>query len=392
MASAYTSPNASQVLTMSPGGTDLRWLGQLGHVTDMTYSFTCPGGPDQFSCTLEVPASYRDTELNVGRILMVFRGGHPVWFGEADEPVPSTAGWAITAVGAGDLGTNFDYVYGAAGSTDDPTTWLQPDNGINQAIARGMPWANPGLDSGPYASQYWFGQQVDSGDQTVTDFMNLLCTRGGLLWYVNCQPGGLPGNDLQVFPLPTTPNRLLVCTQPVPRTLGGDVNTIWIRYMVSADNTTTGAAAVYALTSVTNAQSKLVHNALEAYIDLSDTTNPMTATSAQAVGNSVLASFVRASFSGSFQVQPGQLLTMGGQPIDPGTDQAGTVCQLILTDYGYGGEVSPQFPVSFIVGNYAWDDQNQIATITALAALDTSVANMLSMEATILTPITTASS
>ena len=54
--------------------------------------------------------------------------------------------------------------------------------------------------------------------------------------------------------------------------------------------------------------------------------------------------YTRASFAGPFTASRGQLMTSGGAPIDPGTDQAGTVCQLILTDYAYGGEVTPQLP------------------------------------------------
>ena len=77
---------------------------------------------------------------------------------------------------------------------------------------------NPGVGQPAGA---WFGQGVDSGAQTITALLDLICTRGGLTWYVNSQPGGYPGNDLSVFPLPTVPNRLLVCTTPVARTLGG---------------------------------------------------------------------------------------------------------------------------------------------------------------------------
>ena len=37
-------------------------------------------------------------------------------------------------------------------------------------------------------------------------------------------------------------NRLLVCTQPVARTLGGDINTIRIRYQITdASSTTSGS-------------------------------------------------------------------------------------------------------------------------------------------------------
>ena len=332
--------------------------------------------------TVMVPAAYRTQLFNPGWQVRIVRGGHDVWHGKLDEPVPTSSGWTLTAVGQGNRGQDFLAIY--------TSTWpaSQPDQSVNGAISRGLPWTNPGVGT---PSGAWYGQAVDSGAQTVTALLNLVCTRGGLTWYVNSQPGGVPGDDLSVFPLPTTVNRLLVATTPVARTLGGDINTIFIRYEVSADNATSGAAAVYATTSVQNAQSVAAHGVIETYIDLSDV-GVQTAAAAQAVGNAVLDIYQRASFAGPFTVSYGQLLNTGGAPIDPGTDQAATMVRLILTDYGYGGEVTPQFPITFIVGAYEWDDFAQTATVTPYVALDQSLTGLLSMENTALTPITVASS
>lgn len=376
----YTVPNASQVMTCTPSGGDVRWLGAIGHVQDLTYSYIYPGGCDQMTCTLDQPATWRSSAMNPGRSVAVFRGGHQVWFGKMDEPVPTTSGWTLTAEGAGQFGTDFVAQY--------TSTWPTsiPDQPINNAITRGLQWANPGVGS---PSGIWLGQEVDPAAQTITDLLNLLCTRGGLGWYVSSQPGGLPGNDLSVAPLPTAVNRRLVCNSPVPRTLGGDINTIYLRYESAADNATTGAAATYALTSVTNAASITAHGAMETYIDLSSA-GVMTATAAKAVGSFVLGIYQRASFAGPFTVQPGQLTTTGGQPVDLGCEQAGTVCQLVLTDFSYGGEVTPQFPISFIVGAYSYNDQTETATVSPYQSLDTSLSGLLSEQSTVLTPITVA--
>jgi hypothetical protein len=139
---------------------------------------------------------------------------------------------------------------------------------------------------------------------------------------------------------------------------------------------------------VANAASVAAHGVTETYIDLSSA-GVMSAGSAQAVGNKVLGLYQRASFAGPFTVAYGQLLNAGGSPVDPGTDQAGTVVRLILTDFGYGGEVTPQFPVTFIVGSYTWDDFAGKATLTPYQSLDESLSGLLSMESTTLTPITT---
>jgi hypothetical protein len=378
---------SSQVAVAPPGSSNWQWLGTLGQVTALTYSYICPGGCDQMTCTIMVPASLRTQLFNPGWQVKITRGGHQVWDGKMDEPVPTASGWTLTAVGTGNLGANVVDYY----SIDDVFPAGEPDEIINRAIGRGLPWVNPGLNSSPYFSQFWMGQSTDPGSTTVTAFLNLICTRGGLVWYVNSQPGGVyNGDDLQVFPLPTVPNRLLVCTTPVARTLGGDINSVIIRFMSVADNSTATppVAASYDVVNAINAQSVAAHGVLETYIDLSDV-GQMSSSAAQAIGQSVLALYVRASFAGPFQASYGQLLNTGGQAIDPGTDQAGTMVRMILSDWGLGGEVQPG-PIEWIVGAYEWDDFAQVATITPYQSLDQSLTGLLSMTNTVMTPITAA--
>jgi hypothetical protein len=177
-----------------------------------------------------------------------------------------------------------------------------------------------------------------------------------------------------VFPLPTAVNRLLVSDSPVPRTLGGDVNTLWLRYEINEDSNT-GTPATYGLTSATLPASITAHGPMEDYDDLSSV-GLQSAGSAQAVGNQVLKRYNRASFGGPFTVRYGQLLTTGGTPVDLGSEQAGGVCRVLLTDYGYGGEVSAA-PVQFIVGGYEYDDQAQTAAVTPFQSLNLSISGLI---------------
>jgi hypothetical protein len=378
-------PGSSQVAVAPPGSSNWQWLGTLGQVTALTYSYICPGGPDKMQMTLMVPAAYRTQLFNPGWKVKITRGGHQVWDGILDEPQPGAQGWTLTAVGTGNLGTNYVSFY----SIFDVWPQDEPDEIVNRAIARGLPWVNPGLNSSPLFSQFWFGQAADPASQTVTDFLNLICTRGGLLWYVNSQPGGAyGGDDLSVFPLPVTAGRLLVCTTPVARTLGGYVNTIFARYMLSADNTTTSAPAAYQVNETRNLASVAAHGPLEAYIDLSDV-GVMTAAQVNTLCNSIFAAYEAASFAGPFQASYGQLLNTGGAAVDPGTDQAGSRVRLVLTQEAYGGEVVPG-PVEFTVGSYSWDDFKQVATITPLQVLNQSLSGMLSAWNTVNVPPATA--
>ena len=126
---------------------------------------------------------------------------------------------------------------------------------------------------------------------------------------------------------------------------------------------------------------------VETYIDLSSAGSCPSA--AQAVGSKVQPS-TSGQLCGPFTARYGQLTTTGGVPIDPGTDQAGTVVKLILTDFGYGGEVTPNLPITFIVGAFEWDDLAQTATITPYQTVNQSLTGLLSLENTELAPVTVA--
>lgn len=385
-ASYASYPGSSQVEVAAPGSSSWRYLGSVGITTGLSYSYQCPGGCFQMSTNLMVASTYRDTMFNPGNQVRINRGGHQVWAGKLDEPVSTSNGWQFTATGDGVRGSDYVAYY-----TD---TWPtnEPDESVNNAISRGMPWVNPGIGT---PSGMWLGQQVDPGAQFISDLLNLVCSRGGLTWYVNSQPGGSIGSSLSVFTLPTTVNRLLVSTHPVARTLGGYINTLFIRYQITADSTSSsGTASVtpatFGTTTVQNIQSVTAHGVIEDFIDITNA-GVMTAGQAQAVGNFILQIYQAATYAGPFTASYGQLLTTGGQPIDPGTDQAGTVIQVIATDYAYGGQVTPQFPITFTTGLYEWDDFAQVANITPFQALDQSMSGLISMEGKILTPITTAS-
>jgi hypothetical protein len=363
--------NSSQIATWTPSMSNPMWLGQIGHVNGLKYSWTVPGGPDQLTCNLMVSASTRTPATDPGRIVQLYRGGGVIWEGILSEPAPSASnGWAITAVGAGNYGVNYDAIYTG--------TWpgTVPDDAVNQAIARGMRWVNPGIGT---PSGIWLGQAVDSGAQTVNDLLNLNCTYGGLTWSVTTTPAG---NILSMFALPTTVNELLLVRQPAPRTLGGDINVVWLRYESAADNATTGVPAVFSVTSATVPASIALHGRREAYLDLSSA-GLLSAGAAQAVGNSLLQRYQRASFAGPFAAGPGDLMTTGGQAIDLGINHAGRVVQLVLTDYAYGGEVVLG-PVTFMIGGYAYDDDALTGTVTPFQYLDLSFTGLMSAASTTL--------
>jgi hypothetical protein len=351
-------PGISQIQTISADGTSSRWLGELGHISGLKYSYVLPGGCDQMSCLLEVPPTARTPVTDPGRTVRIFRGASCVWTGKLDEPAYAAGGATVSAHGSGVMGSDFSAIY---------STWDQND-ALNQAISRGLPWVNTGIPAtwtNPVTS-VWLGQQPDSGSITITDYLNQLCTYGGLTWYVG------RGNVLNVFPLPTTVTRLLVCTDPVTRTIAADVNALWLRYQTSAD---TATAATYATTEVSNPASIAAHGLMENYGDLSSA-GTLTTEVAQSIGAYVLSRYNRANFAGPFTVRPGQLLTTGGVPVDLGCEQAGEVCRLILTDFAYGGEVTAA-PITFVTGAYEYDEMTGTATVTPFQSVSASISSLL---------------
>jgi hypothetical protein len=351
-----------------------KWLGQHGNVSGMAYSFNAMGGAKAASMTLSKPASYRSDAIDPGRKLFLTVGAGRVWSGVLDEPQPSDSGWQLTAHGTGASAGDFMAVF---------DNWAHcPDEAVDMAIQRGLPWINPGIGTPP---GMWLGQRPDPGSISVGDLLSLVCARGGLLWYVSSRPHG---NILRVTKLPTAVNRILVSSSPVPRTLGGDINSLWIRYKppslgIKFFNGSDATAAPeknanvpqVRRTSVTNFDSVFRHGRMEALLDLTSAPR-QTEAQAQAVGQFVLDRYVRASFAGPFEVGFGQLLTTGGHPIDLATEQAGTVCKLILTDYGYGGEVRPGAP-QIITGEYEYHVEEQRALVTPFQSLRHDIAALM---------------
>lgn len=362
---------ASQVVTFAPDGSDPRWLGVSGPVAGLTYSFALPGGPAQLTGALGVRPASRQAALEPGRMCQVYRGGVCCWDGQMDEPVPGDSGWAFSAHGSGTFGNQYMSEYADYSVKGQPVT---------RAIAnRGLRWVAPGS----WPSDLYMGQPPDSGSVSITDYLNTVCGNAGYTWQVTC-----PGNLLSVFTPPSVPSRLLVTATPAGRTLAGYYTRLWIRYCSAADNKTNGNPATYALTSVTNSAQAAKHGALELFADLS-ADSPMNASAAQSVGSKLMAKYTAASFAGPFTARPGQLRTTGGAPVDLGAEQAGTCVQLLLAGGGYGGEVSPAVPVTFVTGSYEYSEDTQLATITPWQSPASDLAGLLSTWATAHTPKTT---
>lgn len=368
------------------------WLGTLAYEQDMSYSWAIPGGPTNLSFTLTMPITSRPQALNPGRIVQAWRGGSCIWEGIIQEPTPTSTGYACTANGAGTYGQNYAAVY---------TKW-NADEPINEAINRGLRWRNDGIGK---PTGIFVQNPQDTGSFVIQDFLNQLCTGGQLYWTLEPPnsvrppagpwtirlrtfPNDFDGNplsaglgtpeqwqinnwvrtDLKRF-LPRLPPELyIVNTNPIARTITNDYNTLWIKHQLTADTPaksnpkSPAKAATFETICVDNPASVAKHGRVEYYLDV---TNAGVMTQAQviAIGQNILTHYVRANYAQAFTVQPGQLVNNGGTPVDLGCNHVGKVASVQVVTEEFGGEVS-YGTVNFLVGDYAFDNTTQTATLT----------------------------
>jgi hypothetical protein len=382
------------------------WLGTLGHVAGVNYSYALPGGPDQLSCILRIEPTDRSLAMNPGRILTAHRGSACIWEGTLTEPQPAATGWTLTANGVATYGSNFGAWWQAnAGPSKTSSGWTS-DAPIDFAIGRGLRWRNNGIGS---PAGIYLGPVQNPGSLTITDFLNLLCTGGQLTWEL-VQPAGSASMppapwEIKVFPMPTDvsgnpiiqgakakitqavlnngtnkwvrtdtlvsnarrpPDLYLVNTNPIARTIANDYNTIIVYYEATADTTATStktaAAATFATTFASIPGSRTAHGPLEYFLDVSNA-GAMSQAAAATIAQNVLNKYIRANFANSFAVMPGQLLNVGGSPVDLGCNWGGSMCTVQVINEAYGGEVG-MAPITFLIGEYEYDDDTQTATIT----------------------------
>ncbi len=388
-----------------------RWLGQVGHVASLDYTYAIPGGPDQLTCMLQTEPNYRSDAINPGRVVTAHRGGSCIWEGILTEPTPSSKGWQLTANGCGTYGTNF----AAWWELDDTASW-SADGPVDFAIARGLRWTNLGLNS----PGVYLGPVQNPGSLTITDFLNLLCTGGALSWQLVQPPSASsfpPGPwVIDIFPLPTDtsgnpiasspasnlssqlytfnrwsradlsstlsrrpPDLYIVNTNPVGRTIRADINTVIVYYQITADQTATSTdaavAATYGTTFADIPSSVALHGRMEYYLDVSSA-GVMTQPQAAQIAQNVLAKYVRANFSGTFTVQPGQLLNVGGYPVDLGCNWGGYMASVQVVNAPAGGEVGFA-PITFQIGEYEFNDDTQTANISPYQSARTDMASVI---------------
>jgi hypothetical protein len=262
----------------------------------------------------------------------------------------------------------------------DANTGASADLMVQDAINRGLRWDKwasldgvPGMD---------LTQLFEVGSRSVTEALNSFTSGSSngqapvaLTWALRNYRSRFAGDgsgyfsQLQIFPLPSVrqPTRLLISADPVGRSLTGYYNAMVLRYQTAPQDPASSDPQVFDvwLEPLANVVTPSIarHGRLEGYADYSNA-GYMTGAQARDRAAGILGAYQAVAYTQEWTATPGQVLTLGGTPVDLGTERAGEVYRVLGADLGAGGEVSAADQVMFLGGGYMWDDVAQAARIT----------------------------
>jgi hypothetical protein len=337
------------VTTLTPAGGDRRHLGVTGHVSGLTYSTTFPGGDDLMTCLYDAPRQPRPAAIEPGRTVRLDRAGGRIWEGRLDQPEPAAGGWQVSAHGRGTYAALYRNYYTGTYDADGP---------VDAAITRGLPWTNPGLSGAGLDTS----QPPDPASGTLADHLDAVCGKVTKAWTVSLR------GELSTVALPTTPTRLLVLAEPPGRSLAGYVNRLYVRYLSGTDK--------YSTTSVVNQASIDRYGVTEDYVDFADA-GVLTSSAAQSKASAILAQYQAAAWAGPFTVHHGSYLTMGQVEVDLACERAGEVVQIVFAGPAAVGEVAAGVPVTFIVGQAEYSQDDAALTLTPMATVYGNLADLM---------------
>lgn len=177
------------VSTHSLTDDDLIWLGNLGQLDSIKYTWTYPGGSAAFNANLTVDPNFRHRALTPGRLLRVWCGGVCVWKGTLD--LPKLAGSTVALSGTGNSSAGEDFV---AYATDNS---LKAEEEVFFALFRGLPW-KAALTYPPI----W--GVADSASKTIAESVQYTADFSGQPWTVAVD------GQLGFNPPPTKPQLMLL--------------------------------------------------------------------------------------------------------------------------------------------------------------------------------------
>ena len=336
---------ALSIYTEAPSGGDRYFLDHLGLLSGVTYGTSYSGGPTTFQCSLQVDPSFSHRALAGGRILSVPLAGGVVWGGKMNQPQRG-APMSISAVGMAGLAKSFAAVNGSSNGSA-----LALDTVVDAARGRGLPWLRPATlgtpttGTGVQASgSIMLDEALKAGAQALGKAWKLTATGAG--WAVSMETP------------PTVPTLMFLATQPIfASVLDGFASAEAVLY----DADVSGNTGVQV---VTDAAAAARWGAAEKILDITQQ-GMVSSAQATAQGTADLAANTpRLRVTDPFTVLPGQLLTMGGAPVDLASVAAGVVVRMQAVVLGREAMTSQAGPLDVLIGETSYAADVDTLTLT----------------------------
>lgn len=339
-------------VTYPVGGGVRTVINLLGQVGGVQFTSSLPGGDTSCQFTLAIPADANPAGLTTGSRLDLFDGPVRVWAGMLADAVRGTP-WQVAGQGLSSLSDRYIALDASGVTTTDTTT------AVTQAITRGLPWRNLiALSTASAAS---------STGSTVGNVLDVSSTGAGLFWGVD------QNGELFQKAAPTTPSLLMVAANSLGgRTVDQFATDEYVRYTPPVNTSTGPVAGPPNVAAAPNNPASNAPRPFGRWERLDDLGNdgPITAASAQTYANGQLAiNQPRATFSGSIALQPGDLLTLGGQPVRLSTIRAGQMVRVLGVQPDPAlAELVFTLAVQIVIGQWTYSVDSDTGSLTALGA------------------------
>ena len=260
-----------------------------------------PGGSDQLTWTPGIQPARR---LTGGMDVRAIYGGVCVWAGTLSEPDASQE--ELSATGAFRDAAGFVALDGSGNAT------ATPDTAIDQAIARGLNWTRPAsIKSTPMTAI-----DISQGPVGLAEMLDTYTTTNGLRWGVDPLRQVYSQTD---DTLPTW--QTLPLTGGLGYALDDYASTLIGRYLDASDST-------YKTATITDSNAEALHGHVEDVVDLT-TLGPISSTAATNRLTSLLAlGRATPAWTAPIELSYGEILTMGGTPVDLETVHAGPMLRV----------------------------------------------------------------
>jgi hypothetical protein len=358
------------VYTCEVDGTRRAPLASIGTVTGLRWGSNIDGGDTACTFSISVPIDAQPAELRPGRLLTVVSGPVEVWAGLVADPQRGTP-WTVNAQSLASTAGNYLALNGSGQYTSNPNT------AVDAAITRGWPVSRAITLPTP---------TVAPPSPTIGDLLTAVATAATQRWSI--QDGKV---TLQSDPvLPTY--RLTNVDKPGGRTVDNFVTDAYALYtppIGSGASTVPGPRTLVAATKNPPLTAARPFGRREAIYDAT-ALGMLTSAQAAALADGVLVkSQAQPVFSGTMAVLPGALTTMGGQPVDLTTVQAGFRMVVVGAQPDpLSGSLTDYTTIEITCGDWQFDATTGVGTLLPIGGVKRDLASLLRAAAAVAAPTT----